>query len=176
MTTRCTRLQVVSPVPASGCSAVVARLLWKQDVVGSIPTSPTSNLGLMWAAGFFDGEGWIGAGVTKRSDRWIALTIRQNNREVLDRFQQEVGVGKVYGPSARSYNRLSSQPYFEYRVQKIADVREVVAILWPHLSSIKRQQALRALARYATSPYGLAAKTSDFQSEKSGSIPGTGTK
>ena len=58
---------------------------------------------LAWAAGFFEGEGSVGAFKTGRPRKdgtrriGVSLSINQVDRECLDRFREVVGVGRIYG-------------------------------------------------------------------------------
>jgi hypothetical protein len=94
---------------------------------------------LAWAAGFFDGEGCT----SKRSSpqTGICIFIWQNDREVLDRFRNAVGVGKVYGPYSfpSQHGRVNHQ-------YAIANGNSITVLdqLFPFLSSIKREQAIKA--------------------------------
>ena len=88
---------------------------------------------LAWAAGFFDGEG--NAQLNKKS--YPRVQINQLDREVLDRFTEAVGVGKVYGPYQHNSHKNS---YFQYQVNGFERVQAVMAMLWPWLGSAKRSQ------------------------------------
>jgi hypothetical protein len=109
---------------------------------------------LAWAAGFFDGEGHVGAS-TKRRD--IYLAISQVDRRVLDRFRSAVGVGAVHGPyEHRSMKRrLNEQPRFYFQTQNYQHVQAIVAMLWRWLSPVKRDQASLVLARARRGLVGL---------------------
>lgn len=55
---------------------------------------------VVWAAGFFDGEGsWF-----YDTQGYLALTVGQKTREACDRFRDAVGRGKVYGPYKNNGN------------------------------------------------------------------------
>ena len=100
---------------------------------------------LAWAAGFFDGEGHVGAvRPAKKFQRidFAQIAITQIDRYVLDRFRDAVGVGKVYGPY-RQQGR--SQPQYRYIVQHYPKTQAVCAMLWPWLGPVKRAQFSRAL-------------------------------
>lgn len=109
---------------------------------------------LAWAAGFFDGEGWVASGMssngTKKRYRHLALTISQVDPEVLERFAKAVGRGIVrqpYAPDARGNRR----PLWRYDAYGHCCVPAIIDLLWPYLSSIKRKQASEALLRYEES-------------------------
>lgn len=107
---------------------------------------------LAWAAGLFEGEGCIRAATDRQSKaRWEGrayLDISQSEREVLDRFHQIVGTqfGKVYGP----YPKPNRKPYFRYMCTRFEQTQQIVILLWPWLSSRRRQQATLALKTSVT--------------------------
>jgi hypothetical protein len=95
---------------------------------------------LAWAAGFFDGEG----NVRQTKTRSLAMVISQASDdgvpEVLLRFQKAVGgLGTIEGPFPRP--RPNWRPLYCWRVTSFEKVQAVTAMLWPFLSSIKREQA-----------------------------------
>ena len=108
---------------------------------------------LAWAAGFFDGEGCTLFKASMRASNGrmygsASLQIAQCGNlekypEVLEKFNEAIGgLGHQYGP----YNKKSAnQPYYQLHVIGFEKVQAVVAMLWPWLCSIKRQQAKKAL-------------------------------
>lgn len=100
-----------------------------------------------WAAGFFDGEGWVGR--NGRGSRSIRITLSQVDRVALDRFCSAVGAGKVCGPFADRVNLRKSpgaRPYWVFRASSRADVLQVQERLREWLSPAKRDQFDRAFA------------------------------
>lgn len=96
----------------------------------------TQDIELAWAAGFFDGEGCF-----SRSNYRVRVIIQQSHPEVLQRFADAVGFGKVHGPRTRS-DSFTQKPFWTYcvngpKAEKIAD------LLWPYLGSVKKEQFLR---------------------------------
>jgi hypothetical protein len=106
---------------------------------------------LAWAAGFYCGEG--SASPAQRNGRvcGIRVTIGQKDREVLDRFQQAVGVGRVNGPYG-PYSGNNSCAMFFYQAGGRDATRVVRDLLWPWLSTEKREQFDRAFAALADVP------------------------
>ncbi len=93
---------------------------------------------LAWAAGFFDGEG------STYLDPRPRLQVVQNDDEVLLRFAAAIGgLGKL-GGGTKVYGR-AKKPIYTHRVTGWRDVQAVVAMLWPFLSTQKREQAVRVL-------------------------------
>jgi hypothetical protein len=98
---------------------------------------------LAWAAGFWDGEGCTS--IHKQGNNATA-SVHQVDDEVesLYRFHNAVlGVGKIYGPyQAKKGNH---QPYFSWHVSGGSKVQAVIAMLWPFLGNIKKEQAANVL-------------------------------
>ena len=94
---------------------------------------------LAWAAGLFDGEGTFGSW-----GPWSSLrgNVSQYDRRVLDRFNDALGVGNVYGPSSRGE--------FKWQVGGDEKVQATIAMLWPWLGEVKCKQALDALLKRRT--------------------------
>lgn len=97
-----------------------------------------------WAAGLFDGEGSTSTYVPKgKTYTRRQMAVSQGGSpdvvpDVLTRFKGIVGVGNVTGP----YDGL----YYWKTTRKDA-VDSVGAMLWPHLSSEKREQFAAAATR-----------------------------
>ena len=107
-----------------------------------------------WAAGFFDGEGYICArrGERRKSDpsrityTQIILDIAQKDRRVLDRFAQIMGVGRVYGPYRNGLaGGNATRCAFRYMLTKSSHVQDVVAKMRPWLSPVKIKQCDEAI-------------------------------
>lgn len=99
---------------------------------------------LAWAAGLFEGEGSTSNGKPSRPGCRVRLyvTVGQKHSEVLERFCDAVGMGKVYGPNSRSMYQYRVSGYQSYLVIKL---------LWPYLGSVKKQQAIIAVRRWRNS-------------------------
>jgi len=112
------------------------------------PNGPWHTHELAWAAGFFDGEGYVGSTLrfngTKRYRR-IDVQITQIDAEVLERFRDAVGVGKVYGPY---HSKRRINPMWKYGVGSVHDVMHVLDLLRPYLCSIKTKQAEEAVRTF----------------------------
>ena len=103
---------------------------------------------LAWAAGFFDGEGNIraqGPHSPRNAPefRRLVIQISQKDTEVLYRFQRAVlGLGGIYGPT---YDKRGSGGMYSYRITSWEKGQAIIAMLWPFLSTIKREQAATSL-------------------------------
>ena len=95
-----------------------------------------SKTELAWAAGFFDGEGWVGTdAVSKSGGMYLRVYVPQKFRRVLDRFQKAVGVGKVNGPHKHGPGRS-----FQFQCSASGDVKTIFTKLKPYLDQIKTRQ------------------------------------
>lgn len=105
---------------------------------------------LAWVAGFFDGEGYIGAnGVPGR--RTIEISIAQASAgelpTTLSRVARVMGVGSLRGPRMLP-NPWSKLPQYVWCANAFEDVQVATATLWRWLGPVKRAQAREALLRY----------------------------
>lgn len=99
-----------------------------------------------WAAGFFDGEGWIGSHKTKDYTYLKMAVVQTGSTVALERFNAAIGgVGKIY---ARSRNHPANwTPGWALQVNVIDRVVFAVNLLWPWLCEPKRIQTIEAFAR-----------------------------
>lgn len=98
---------------------------------------------LAWAAGFFDGEGHVSARKGQTAAWRMVVQANQCDRRVLDRFRAAVGVGYILGPYKKG--PANHRDTYMWRVAGFEQSQAVVAMLWPFLSEVKREQALTAL-------------------------------
>jgi hypothetical protein len=113
---------------------------------------------LAWAAGFFDGEGHAGfhrrPRITQTGGRQtysaIVLDIRQTDRRVLERFQNAIGLGRIYGPY--NSNNPNAKPFYAFSLAKFEYVQAATAKLWRWLSPVKKQQLATTLQAYLAEP------------------------
>lgn len=96
---------------------------------------------LYWAAGFYDGEGHFQLRTQKRRYHYPAIVIGQKDREVLDRFQAAIGVGKVYGPYNGS-NRFMYQSTGKAAVDGMRKIENLIG-------RIKQEQFYAVLDKLA---------------------------
>ena len=106
-----------------------------------------NNIELAWAAGFFDGEGstcWTRCHKDQPAHS-LSISITQIDPEVLSRFQEAVGVGRIGGPYKRK-EKTSSQ-YWQFRANNL-EAHQALKLLWQFLSSKKRKQAEPCLHQF----------------------------
>ena len=102
---------------------------------------------IVWAAGFFDGEGSTVAHVVDRVRGYLRLdvTVPQHGGAlvpaVLTRFQAAVlGLGRIVGPDDLGRYRWESRSFGEGQA--------TIALLWRYLGQVKRAQATKAIRAY----------------------------
>ena|ERR1700674_523622 len=111
---------------------------------------------LIWAAGFYDGEGSCcivktsrtpaRPGFAGRQHLGLNLQVAQIEPTVLHRFLAAVQVGKVYGPYPSS--QKGHQNYWQWQTGTFESIQYVICQLWPWLSAPKKLQARTALLAY----------------------------
>ena len=101
-------------------------------------------------AGFFDGEGYIGAGGSP-GRRTIEMSIAQASMSdvpgTLARVALVLGVGRLRGPR-KLPNPWSKLPQYVWCANAFEDVQFATALLWRWLGPVKRAQAREALLHY----------------------------
>lgn len=106
---------------------------------------------LAWAAGFFDGEGCIGCYITSNGSRRykaprIMIQIAQIHPEVLVRFKNAVGLGRIKGPYPQ--RNENSVEYWKFDQEGFVGGQAIIAQLWPFLSTVKKDDAIKAFKQY----------------------------
>ncbi len=102
-----------------------------------------------WAAGFFEGEGYVGWNKgynkeVKKNYPKVVVQISQVYREPLDKFQEVFGAGSVRGPYG-PYNG-TKQPYYQYQASNWEAIMIIQKML-PYLFR-KGDQAREVLSKY----------------------------
>lgn len=90
---------------------------------------------IMWAAGFWDGEGCC---TVQHTTGYALLAITQVNRANVERFHRAVGCGNVTGPIRRD-----RKPQHRWNAASRSDLLRVWSLLSPHISTEKREQMTR---------------------------------
>lgn len=94
---------------------------------------------IAWAAGLFEGEGCVRIRPRGCGEMTLAMT----DRDVVERFAEIVGAGKVKrndGPA-----RNGHQVQWRWNVSRFETVQAVVAMIWPWLGERRRAKALEVL-------------------------------
>jgi len=105
-----------------------------------------------WAAGLFEGEGSV------RCDRTcVRIALTMCDEDVVRRWGQAVGAGKLYGPYPP--RGTGTKPQWQWTVQKLVDVEAVYIRLYPWLGSRRMQQFDDAMAKYRAARQPTASPT-----------------
>jgi hypothetical protein len=101
-----------------------------------------------WAAGLFEGEGCVYAKPDKGRVR-IAVSLDSCDEDVLRRFADVVGVGRVYGP----YNHSrGTKPYWKWKATGPENVRQVYRLVGPELGERRRAAFSTAFRTHRLQP------------------------
>lgn len=106
---------------------------------------------LAWAAGFFDGEGSISAGVAARNGGavYLNMSVGQSGDSKttppasLERFRDAVGCGTIR--YRRKRQNLGTRPMWYWHADGIEDTKQAVRALLPFILE-KRDQVAEAMA------------------------------
>ena len=102
----------------------------------------TSNNEIIWAAGFFDGEGSLH--IAKKVNH-VRIALGQVDPRPLERFQRAVGVGRVYGPY-RSKRWPVQREQWAFRTGKKDEINHILNLLWPWLDEYTKETIRERLA------------------------------
>lgn len=100
---------------------------------------------IIWAAGFYCGEGCIGTYITgtNRTNKSIILSVAQSgDPEALYRFQDAFPQGLLTGPYNQSKTR---KPVWKYRATGYQPCQYIIGAMWPWLTPDKKEQSTKAL-------------------------------
>lgn len=101
-----------------------------------------SRESLAWAAGLFEGEGSI----TRRHLRHTNLVLAMTDEDVVRRFHEIIGHGKVYGPYV---NHSGVKPQWRWACTGAKNCIAVLAALWCFLGERRKQRAEIAIREMA---------------------------
>ena len=93
---------------------------------------------IAWAAGLFEGEGYISKAHNYR------LTVNMTDRDVLERFAQIVGFGRVrtMRPATDKHKEL-----FSWDINNKAEAKRIISMLLPFFFQRRAYHALNFLDR-----------------------------
>jgi hypothetical protein len=98
-----------------------------------------------WAAGIYEGEGCIACYPKPViSNTSIVIQLSMIDRDILSRWGEIVGRGRLNGP----YCRKEYKPIWTYSMSNYENVQYTIAIFWKWLGARRREQATTVLARY----------------------------
>lgn len=99
-----------------------------------------------WAAGLFEGEGWIGTrkGANETAPRQLKLQIESMDEDALHRFCAIVGCGGVSGPFSRR-DRPERKPIWRWQAA-CAPAARALDLMLPHLGQRRTARAEEVLS------------------------------
>jgi hypothetical protein len=107
---------------------------------------------LAWAGGFYTGEGTVGCNYRNNTRLGnnegicIRMSIKQVEREPLVKFRNAISrIGSIVGPNKRP---LHQSPIHQWRISSYEGTQAILAMLWPWLSTVKKEQARKAFVEY----------------------------
>jgi hypothetical protein len=115
----------------------------------AMTTQLWSRENLAWAAGLFDGEGsvmWSSATCNGQ----IKASMKLTDEDVLRRFHEVIGLGKVTGPYSRTGDKAHYKPCWYWTITGHQNVQAVMAALWHWLGIRRRAKAKEVLAMAAS--------------------------
>lgn len=116
------------------------------------------KLQVAWAAGLFEGEGsWI-----VRKTGYPQASLRSADRDVVERFAEIVGCGRIGFEDRKTANPLHSDSWY-WQVGNRRDVRRLAETFMPYLGERRRTRALEIIA--ATEGWE-SASTSKYKTEE----------
>lgn len=110
------------------------------------------NADIAWAAGLFEGEGYITLmRVKARPDslHLIRLGITMTDQDVLERFCRAVECGRVTGPHRHGDRPAHHKPVYRWGIGNRADVERILVAFLPWLGERRAAKANEMLAEIA---------------------------
>ena len=96
---------------------------------------------IVWAAGLFEGEGCIYIHPNKI---YVQLIIHMTDVDVMERYVDVVGYGKLNGPYKDSKN-TRFKPWWQWNVYKGSEVLRILKMFLPHLGKRRSEKAIEAI-------------------------------
>lgn len=100
---------------------------------------------LAWAGGFYDGEGSASVSPHRSHAGHVSpeVAVTQSGvlrPQVLERFREVIGCGRIYGPYTQEGATL---PVFRWKAAAVKDVEHSLYLIAPWIGPVKREQARR---------------------------------
>ena len=100
---------------------------------------------LAWAAGIFEGEGYIGYSPKSRG---IQAVVTSTDKDVLEAFHGIVGFGCLQAPVQPPKENPHWKIKYRWACTSFEETQALVALLWPWLKSRRRSKAKLSLQKY----------------------------
>jgi len=121
-------------------------------------TPDSSEEGLSWLAGLFEGEGCIGMSNANGYGPYVRLAVDSSDRDVLELAQEIAGgVGRITEATRREESpRWKTR--WKWRVSDQAQAKALLTDMLPMLGLRRSERAREALASQPTRPEGVSAQ------------------
>ena len=97
---------------------------------------------IVWAAGLFEGEGCITTNHKVPNSRIIIIGM--TDQDVMERFVDVVGYGKLYGPYSYK-TRPNNKQFWQYKLENRTEVLRILKMLLPHFGKRRAAKAIEAI-------------------------------
>ena len=95
------------------------------------------DLDFMWAVGYFEGEGCLGAFKRGRY-RQPKMIVTSTDLDTLERFRSIVKCGRIRG--VRLHSGLSSKPQWEWESKRQVEIEGLLERMMPYLSQRRKEK------------------------------------
>ena len=97
---------------------------------------------IVWAAGLFEGEGCIDRDHRNPNSRRIQIAM--TDLDVMERFVDVVGYGKLNGPYSYK-TRPNNKHFWQYKIEKRTEVLRILKMFLPHFGKRRAAKAIEAI-------------------------------
>jgi len=107
------------------------------------PKPFSSREDVIWAAGLFEGEGWISI-----QGKTPAIGIQMADKDILEKFAHAVGAGNIYYKKPKIYDSRrikSKKPQWAWRVTGFQRVQAILVYMWSWLGMRRRARTKEVL-------------------------------
>ena len=95
---------------------------------------PPGLKSIEWAAGIYEGEGWM---TRNRRGKW-QIAIKMTDLDVLQDFYDIVRLGYLNGPYHPPSMKAHHLPYYRWCSQKASDIAMIVQEFYPYMGERRR--------------------------------------
>lgn len=98
---------------------------------------------IAWAAGLYEGEG----NITLQRGKYIYLSVKSTDIDVLDKFRDVVNTGNIYGPYTNHTNKngKDNKPPYEFKMSNWNKVKLLTDQFLPYLSRRRREDIIKMM-------------------------------
>ena len=108
----------------------------------------TEETSVAWAAGLFEGEGCIT--IDNRSPNHRRLLMGMTDEDVMQKFVDVVGAGKLYGPYSYSGDKAKYKQFWQWSIGKKPEVVRILKMFIPYFGKRRSEKAIEAINKIET--------------------------